>query len=202
MNKYPLNSTAAPAAPVSVETTAPLRASRVESEFVVPVLQTVFSAVLLTLCIVLWSWLPAAGLVATAALVMWGWRLLRSDKLLWQIERLTRHDLDGDGVAGDPIMTVVNPVDARHTAANNPLRNTAAAQQSLTAFVYLCASVPRPTEEALGIPTGDRAGFVKYRDKLMDLGIAAWDNPERHSAGWHLAVTPDIAAGIIEKHLV
>jgi hypothetical protein len=203
MNKYPLNPT--PSAPISVETTAPLRASRVDSEFVVPFLQTVFTAVLLGLCIALWRWRPDAGLVATAALLIWSWRILRSDKLLWQIERLTHHDLDGDGVQGEPTMTIVNGRDARQQAGHDPyntLRDTAAAQQSLTAFVYLCSSVERPTEEALGIPTGDRAGYVKYRNKLMDLGIAAWDNPDRHSAGWHLAVTPDMAAAIIEKHLV
>ncbi len=133
---------------------------------------------------------------------MWAWRVLRSDKLMWQIERLTRHDLDGDGSLGEPEMGVINPRDARRTAAQNPLRDTAAAQQSLIAFVYLCASVERPTEDALGIPTGDRAGYVKYRNKLMDLGIAAWNDPDRHAAGWHLAVDTVTAADLIEKHLV
>lgn len=202
-NKYPLNP--APTAPISVETTSPLRANRIESEFGVPALQTIFSAALLGLCIVLWRWHIEAGIVATAALLIWAWRMLRSDKLLWQIERLTRHDLDGDGVQGEPTMTVINGRDARQQAAHDPyntLRDTATAQQSLIAFVYLCASVEHPTEEALNIPTGDRDGYVRYRNRLMDLGIAAWNVPNRHNAGWHLTVAPETAAAIIEKHLV
>lgn len=202
MNK---NQLTAPPTQVSKETTAPLRASRIDSEFVVPALQTLFSAALLALCILLWRWRIEAGIVATAALIMWGWRVIRSDRLLWQIERLTRHDLDGDGVAGEPTMTLFNPADARQQAAHDPYqprRDAAAAQQSLIAFVYLCASVDRPTEQALGIPTGDRAGYVTYRDRLMALGIAEWNNPDRHAAGWHLAVAPETAAQIIEKHLI
>jgi hypothetical protein len=202
VNKNQLTATPTPG---SVETTSPLRASRVSSEFVVPFLQTAFTAALLGLCIVLWRWRIDAGIVATATLLIWAWRVLRSDKLLWQIERLTHHDINNDGIQGEPTLTIVNGREARKLAAQDPyntLRDTATAQQSLVAFVYLCASVERPTEDALGIPTGDRDGYVRYRNRLIGLGIAAWNDPSRHNAGWHLTVPPETAAAIIEKHLV
>lgn len=202
MNKNQLTATPTP---ISVETTSPLRASRVESEVIVPVLHTVVSAALLALCILLWRWRIDAGIVATVALLVWSWRVLRSDKLLWQIERLTHQDINSDGFQGEPTLTVIDGRNARKQAAHDPyntLRDTAAAQQSLIAFVYLCASVERPTEDALGIPTGDRDGYVRYRNRLIDLGIAAWNEPNRHNAGWHLTVSPETAAAIIEKHLV
>jgi hypothetical protein len=196
-------------APVTVSTSSPLRASRVESEVVVPFLQTLITASVVGICLGLlaflagWRWPVAAAGVALTMLSMWVWRVLRSDRLLWQIERLTHHDLDGDGMQGEPPeFGLLNPRLARRTAAQHPLRDTGAAQRSLIAFVYLCASVERPTEEALGIPTGDRAGYVNYRTKLFDLGIAAWNDPDRHAAGWHLAVTTETAAALIEKHLV
>lgn len=211
MARYPATP-AQPAAepPFMVETSAPLRASRLESEVAVPFLHAAITALIVFISLALasvmadWPWeVSGIGFVVTLAGV-WLWRLLRSDALMWRLERMTGHELTGDNVLGKPTMTVVNQADARAQAAQdnyNTVRATAAAQQSLIAFVHLCASVPKPTEKALGIPTGDRDGYVAYRTKLMQLGIARWDNPDNHDAGWHLGVTTETAARIIEQHL-
>jgi hypothetical protein len=194
--------------PLDVTTTEPLRASRVESEVVVPFAQTALTAILAAACIGLFAWRVEAGIFGVVVLAVWGWRIVRSDALMWRLERITNHDITGDGSIGapDPMLTVYNPADARRkaAAAGLPVRNVERVRESLTAFVYLCASAPdgKPTEAALGIPTGDRAGYVAYRDKLIALGIADWDIPTRHSAGWHLCVTPEDAARIIAQHMV
>ena len=194
------------AQPVTVATKEPLRASRVESEVVVPFAQTGITALLAAIGVGLFLWRIEAGIFGALVFGVWLWRILRSDVLLWRLERITGRDLNRDGVTGepDPVITVYNSTEARHKAAAAalPVRDVTRVRESLKAFVYLCASVERPTEEALDIPTGDRAGYVKYRDKLMDLGIAAWNDANRHSAGWHLVVATDTAAAIIEQHLV
>jgi len=207
--RYPITPTSAPAEPpFMVSTTEPLRASRVESEVVVPFAQTVLTALLAAGCIGLFAWRVEAGIFGVVVLVVWGWRILRSDALMWRLARVTGRDITGDGSIGqpDPQLTVYNPADARRkaAAAGLPVRNVERVRESLTAFVYLCASAPdgKPTEDALDIPTGDRKGYVAYRDKLMTLGIADWDNPTRHSAGWHLCVAPEDAARIIAQHVV
>ena len=60
----------------------------------------------------------------------------------------------------------------------------------------------------LGIPTGDRAGYVAYRDALMSLGIAAWPLLYGMLVGTGIGgnITPVgatanvFACGILEKH--
>lgn len=196
-----------PAATVTTET--PLRPSALQSEVMVPFTQTLITAIIIAAGLAFgawrwgWSWdLPGIGFFVTL-IVVWGWRLVRSDSLMWMVERLTKRDWSGDGVTGKPTLTTLNPDAARKTAAQaGTLRDVALARAQLTAFVYLCASVDEPTEKELGIPTGDREGYVKYRDKLIDLGIGCWNNPQRHAAGWHLAVDTVTAARIIEQHII
>lgn len=197
--------------PATITTSAPLRSSRVESEIMVPFLQTAITAVIVGVALALltwrfdWSWdVPIFGVVVVLV-GMWVWRLLRSDALMWKLERMTGLELDGKPGIGKPTLTVVNGLDARAKAAQddyNTVRASVTAQQSLIAFVYLCASVPKPTEKALGIPTGDRDGYVAYRNKLIQLGIGAWDDPNRHDLGWHLCVSTNTAARIIEQHIL
>ena len=176
MARYPATPAQPAAEPFMVETSAPLRASRIESEVAVPILHAGITALIVFISLALasvmadWPWeVSGIGFVVTLVGV-WLWRLLRCEALMWRLERVTGRDRTNDGTVGKPTMTVVNQADARAQAAQdnyNTVRATAAAQQSLIAFVHLCASVPKPTEKSLGIPTGDRDGYVAYRTKLI-----------------------------------
>jgi hypothetical protein len=81
----------------------PSRAASVGADFVVPVLQAVFSGVVaLALVRVVASW-RVAGVVALVVLaVVWALLLVDHRRLLWAVESLTGVDLDGDERAGQP----------------------------------------------------------------------------------------------------
>ena len=198
------------AEPFMVESRVPIGPSRIETHVIVPLALTGITTLAVTAGLVIctwrfgWSWdVPwLGGLVVF--LGMWAWRILLGDRLLWKLERVTGRDITGDGSIGDPTITTFNPAAARRKAAQVGMQvpDAVLVRNSLHEFVRLCASVERPTEAALGIPTGDREGYVTYRDALMSLGIAAWNDPARRAAGWHLAVEPEDAARIIAAHVV
>jgi hypothetical protein len=196
----------------TVETRVPIGPSRFETHVKVPVALAGIVALAVTFGLAIgtwrfdWPWDATwiGGLVTFIAML--AWRLLWVDQLSWRLERLTGLELDGKPGIGrpDPELTIWNADAAKSMSRQMQMPNHDAAQArvSLTSFVYLAASVDRPTEEALGIPTGDRAGYVKYRDRLIYLGIAAWNDPTRHAAGWHLCVAPENAAQIIDRHFI
>lgn len=193
-----------PAAEPFMVETRPLvpGAERVESHLFVPVGQTLFSAFLLGITVLAFEWRAGAGWFMVAIDAIWFIRIF-GHEVVFVLERLLRRDIDGDTITGKPPTPkpgfVVNGWSARHAMIEQEVR---ANQESLIAFWYLCASYAKPTEEALDIPPDDRENFAAYRDQLIQAGVAAWDNPAHHRAGWHLVGKAEDAARILHKHVV
>lgn len=215
MNRYPsLPAQTAPAAePFMVSTTEPLRASRVESEVVVPFLQTGVTALAVTFGLVFvawraeWSWdVPIGGGLAVFV-GMWVWRILRSDALLWRLERMTGRELDGKPGIGKPHdVTLLNMGDYTPPASNLPDMTTEGGtptKRALMSFVLSCYVMGKTSERAHGIKPWQRKRYLNFRESLIDkLRIAQWDDVENHNLGWHMVVDQDTALRVIDEYVL
>ncbi len=95
----------------------PVRNPTLESDVLTPVLQTAFTGAIgaaiggAAAAIAAqprpWAFALGAGAVALAA--TWAALLTDHRRLLWEIERITGQDFDGDGVSGDPVHVEVEP---------------------------------------------------------------------------------------------
>lgn len=200
----------APTPTFTVERQSVQHPQTVENGFVVPALQALGTAICVSLACGLlawgwgWSWrVPVimGGLTLAGA---WFWRLGWADKLLWSLETLTRHVIDGNGTVGNPAFAVVNPATARATVAQESKQTAEdAKRQRLLAFVDRCA-LSGTSESAHGIQASgpDRDNYTACRDTLMSLGLAAWKNPGRPRGGWALATDPVTARSVVEKHVL
>jgi hypothetical protein len=186
----------------------PARTPSFESDFIVPAAQALLSAIVAAIVTGLLAWcldwngktVPIAFGVTLA--VTWLWRMRVSDALLWQFERLVGHDVNHDGVIGQPGTVLVNPWQARQEAAQVVADDDAQHErQELTAFLHRCYTVGC-SESAHGVKASgpDRETYVKNRDVLFALGIASWRNPERPKAGWRLAVSHAKAVDLLSKY--
>lgn len=136
----------------------------------------------------------------------WLWRLRLADSLLWATESITGRDVNRDGAVGRPAQsfTLANPAQARQQAAQTvKTAESEAARAELVAFVHRCYTVGT-SEGAHGVKASgpDRAAYVRQRDVLLALGIAAWKNAERPRAGWKMAVSYARATEIIARHVL
>jgi len=203
---------AAPEPPAAVfhENRQARRDPALESEVYVPALQTIFTALALGLAAGLlawaagWSWRVPVVAAAVGLAAGWAWRLRLADRLLWAVETWTDADLNGDGATGRPAMSfcVANPGQARQTIAAET-RQSADEEKRAALLRFVDTSFMRGTSEsAQGVAAGDRADYVKMRDVLLSLGIAAWKNPQRPKAGWVLAVSRQRARQIIARHVL
>lgn len=183
-----------------------------ESDVRVPLAQAVLTALAAGILAACAAW--AFGWPArTVALVFgvslaaaWLWRLRLADSLLWATETITGRDVNRDGAIGRPAQsfTLANPAQARQDAAQHvATAEDAAARAELLAFVHRCYTVGT-SEGAHGVKASgpDRAAYVRQRDALLALGIAAWRNPERPRAGWKMAVSYQRATELIAKHVL
>ena len=187
-----------------------VRAPAIGSDFMVPMLQALFTAlagaVLAATCAWLWHW-PIKTVLVLAGLTFagsWLWRLRLADALLWEVETLTGRDMNHDGRIGEPGRAVlVNPVEARAEVARETADTGAARErQELVAFLNRCFTAGT-SEAAHGITRGsgaERAAYLRRRDALLSLGIAVWRNPERTSAGWRIAVSHERAVQLLARH--
>lgn len=157
-----------------------------------------------------WSWRVPVVAFALVLASAWLWRLRLADALLWQIETITQRDLDGDRQVGRPgprssaATLLVNPSEARATAGRIQRANADDAELvDLLAFVNRCANLGT-SEAAQGIPPAPaaRAAFARKRDVLIDLGVAAWRDPERRRLGWQLTMTPAQATPLLRRHVM
>lgn len=153
-----------------------------------------------------WSWRVPVVVLALAVAIAWLWRLRLLDALLWEVETITQRDVNQDGRIGRPAAgyTVANPHVARQTAARSQRESAAERQRAaLVAFTHRCY-LSGTSEAAHGVKaTGpDREAYVKARDALLSLGIAAWRNAERPRAGWQLAVTEAEAMALLSEHVL
>lgn len=182
-----------------------------ESDVRVPIAQAAMTALTVGILAACCAWAlewPArtVALVFGVTLALsWLWRLRLADSLLWATETLTGHM---NPAAATPrtghAFTLANPAEAR-TEAQRDTRTAEneAAKTELLAFVHRCYTVGTP-EMAHGVKAGgpDRTAYLRQRDVLMSLGIAAWKNPERPKAGWKMAVSYARAQELIAKHVL
>lgn len=187
------------------------REPSVESDFILPFLQSVgmaWAALVLSGLLAWamgWPWrVPAVtfGIVLAVGLVA---RLRFMDSLLWCTETLTGYDLNRDGTTGKPgTVALVNPAQARSDAAHAVASTeTEAAKAELLAFLHRCY-VTGTAETAHGVKAGgpDRTVYLRQRDTLLALGVAAWKNPERPKAGWKMAVSYARAQELVARHVL
>lgn len=191
----------------------PNRQPTVASDFTVPALQAAMTAVAFGIMAGLlawalaWSWRVPVAVCGLAFGVGWLWRLRIVDGLLWRIEAITRHDLDGDGVAGQPQpqrgYTLLNPSDARTEAAKAQREDEGTARRAeLLAFLHRCYTVGTASRKH-GVTAGSGEAYTQYnehRAALFTLGLAKWkgDSP---NAGWVLTLDEAQAVAVITKHV-
>lgn len=187
------------------------REPTIESDFLLPVLQAfgVASSAMIVAAVLAWyfdwHWRVVLLVFGLALAYMLVARLRHMDSLLWSVETLTGHDLNGDGHTGQPgHVALVNPALARAAAAHDvDATAQAAARAELLAFLHRCY-VTGTAEAAHGVKAGgpDRDAYLRQRDALMQLGIATWKNPTRPKAGWRLSVSYQKAQELVARHVL
>lgn len=187
------------------------RTPTTDADVAVPVLQAFFTALaagLMAACCALvfgWPWRTVALVSGVTLALSWLWRLRLADSLLWATETLTGH-LQPQNAAPRTghAFTLANPAEAR-TEAQRDTRTAEheASKAELLAFVHRCYTVGT-SEGAHGVKASgpDRQAYVRHRDVLMSLGIAAWKNAERPRAGWKMAVSYQRATELIGRHVL
>ena len=107
------------AVPAVVERRRPARSGTLESDFVVPLAQSVVTGVLGAILTAVIAAVAGASRPAVVGAVVGGvvlagvWLLALSDRrrLLWEIERVSNLDLDRDGQTGPPVRPPVTTVE-------------------------------------------------------------------------------------------
>lgn len=187
------------------------REPSIEADFLLPVLQAfgIASSVLILSALAAlaldWTWkVPAIGFGLALAYMLIA-RLRFMDSLLWSVETITGTDINHDGATGKPAaFTLANPAQARYEAHKDvDATAQAAARAELLAFVHRCYTVGC-SEGSHGVKASgpDRQSYVRQRDVLLSLGIAAWKNPTRPKAGWKMAVSYARAQELIARHVL
>lgn len=195
---------------VEHEVRRPARSLSFEADVKVPFAQAALTAIAVGVCTAFvawalgWSWRAVAVAFGLALALGWFWRLRLADALLWEVERLTGHDFNGDGHTGQPATrpVLLNAWEARQEAAQVVTDEGAQSERAaLVAFLNRCYVVGC-SESAHGVKASgpDREAYVRNRDLLLSLGIAAWKNPARPRAGWQLVVSHAKAADLIARH--
>lgn len=190
--------------PFMVETRVPVGESRLTTHVIVPAAIAVFTMALVTIDMLLWQWRPIAGLVGAVGLLVWGWRILLGDRLLWRQETVSGRDLNGDGVIGNPEhpFVLLNPAAAQaqaRRAAEQNFRESRAAE--LVRFAAACAT-QGTSEAAQGIASkAQREAYLLKRQALFDLGLAQWKNPAVPNSAWVLLLPPEQTAQFIQNYV-
>lgn len=204
MNRYPTVAAEQHAEPpFMVETRVPVGESRLTTHVFVPAAQAIITMLLISLDVVLWQWRPIAGAVGAIGLLVWGWRILLGDRLLWRRETITGRDINGDGVIGDPHPFVIHDKNkARQqvaTAAAQTWRESRAAE--LIRFAASCATTGT-SEKKQGISSdAQRRVYIERRDALFELDLARWDNPAVPNSAWSLVLPPEETARFIQNYV-
>lgn len=187
------------------------RTPGMESDVRVPIAQATMTAIAIGIMagccawVLEWPMRTVAFIFGTTLAISWLWRLRLADSLLWATETLTGHV--GPQNAAPRVgraFTLANPAEAR-TDAQRDTRTVEheAAKAELLAFVHRCYTVGT-SEGSHGVKASgpDRQAYVRQRDVLFSLGIAAWKNPERPRAGWRMAVSYQRATELIGRHVL
>ena len=188
------------------------REPKLESDVLVPLAQATITAfaigipaALLTLAFS-WPWRVPVVVFSLALAGAWLWRQRLVDALLWHVETWVDADLNHDGNIGRPVAsyTVLQPAAARADVARET--RTAAtdeARAQLLEFVDACY-IHGCGEHAHGVKaTGPaREEYVKRRDTLIAIGVAAWKFPGNPKGGWKMVASRQRARALVEKHVL
>jgi len=186
------------------EVQAPARAADLVADLLVPVGQSVVTAVVLASVLTfaaahVWQlqdlgpvWLGVFLVVLAAA---WLMLLGQHRRLLWRLEVLAGQDVDGDGQVGQPAERLVF-VDRRKAKVEAEEARSEGAWLSFVDFVQRLPA--KGTSVAAWQGELGRQKYGEFRDILVDYGLAAWnsyrdDGAPNKSQGWSLVVpVPDI----------
>jgi hypothetical protein len=175
-----------------------------ETHVLVPGAQALFTMLLVGGDVLLWQWQPIAGAVGAVGLLMWGWRILLNDRLLWKLETITGRELDGTPGIGKPEhpFVLTNKDEARGKAnvlAEHVWQESRAAD--LVRFAAACAT-QGTSEAAQGVGSkSQREAYLECRQALFDLGLAAWKNPAVPNSAWVLRLPPEQTAQFIQNYV-
>lgn len=176
------------------ETRRPRARPTVESQVMVPLLQSIILALAggvgltwaanaLGLIRGWWPLLP--GLVLGVFLVAFLSRMFASEATLWSIETLLGGDINRDGFVGRPeephFVVVQGP---------GPEPPESRLKRELLEFVRSCYAFD-DTSYARWEPLIGRNKYVQFRDTLIRSGLAAWRDPGNRKLGWTLTASPE-----------
>jgi hypothetical protein len=201
--RYPTTPTVEP---FMVESRVPVAESRLTTHVFVPFLTALITMALITGCVMLWAWRPVAGIIGAVGLLAYAWRVLKADGGLTRLETITGLELDGKPGLGRPDhnVTLLNmrdyqpptPTVSDITDGGTPTKH------ALESFVMSCYVMGKTSERAHGIRPWQRARYKDFRDSLLRLGLAEWQDAGNHNAGWRLVVAQDVALRTIAERVV
>jgi hypothetical protein len=174
-----------------------------EGDFLVPAAQAGLTGLLLgaLLAALLWLFVPdleahplAIWAGATLVIVAVAWLLLLVDtrKLLWNIERLTGQDLDGDQEIGRPgHLVFVNRERAKQRAEKDRKEAEWRAFLGFVSRLGVKGTTLAVWESEIG-----RDRYNEFRDALIDYGFARWRSYKSNGTpnttqGWYLLDEPE-----------
>ena len=166
--------------------TEPARDPALSSDFVLPLLQSVVSGVLVGGLVVVaggGGWRSFWLAFFAVALVAWLWTLNTAREALWRLESVLQKDIDGDGVAGVPEERPVVRVEVEagsHLALIDFHGLTSVAQ--LQTFARLALEGDLNERAVKGALELARPEWQALRDDLLSRGLLVWNvaNSRKH----------------------
>lgn len=199
--------------PVEWETAKPAREANVSSDVAVPLLQAAITGGLLAIPATLLAkaLVPDADGLKLYAILASGfmciaWMVLLGEhrKLLWLIEGVTGHDLDGDKSVGQPqerVIIVNGGRMAQEAKRAAESQEGTSWQAGLVRFVMGLEQYGTSQREWVERQKMDLETYKEYRDTLIRMGVADWKSKDKNGnphekQGWALSVP---AAWILER---
>jgi hypothetical protein len=175
----------------------PERSASLESDALVPVVQSLVSALVASISAGvasaltgIWQPFPAAGVCGVGALALSWLVLLREHRgLLWDVERVISGNFGTESPTGTPqdVLRVEITEHKGHNQHISYLELPGTPQQLMTLANGLLGG--KGTSESDWTGSGkpfSRSEFREIRTALIDRGLATWANPDHHAQGWEL----------------
>lgn len=194
---------------VEIVNTVPHHAPSTGSDVIVPMMQSIITAIVVTLLIGVLAVIAgrtdvlrvlAVSFVVTLC-VSWLWRLGIVTGLLQTVERIVQDLDDDDEPAEDPAhLMAVQPDQARQTVATETRQRVYDERLAwLVGFVNRCYTLGT-SESAQGIKPGDRAKYLEARDLLFRLGLADWRDEQNKRLGWIMKTNQAMTVKTLREH--